>query len=196
MIPETSIALRVDEARVAARVGEKHGVVGRHRVERRMGGKPFDVRLGRSRPLLLVPAASDDPLARLGASSRRPRPSPRSASQLVAVHQVQTELRLADAGEMAVPLDESGDDELPLQIDHLRRRADVALDLGAAAERDDAVAAHRHSFCLRHASSTVTIRPLVSTRSAAADWRLLTRSGRARQRATTRSALATHEDHC
>ena len=48
--------------------------------------------------------------------------------------------RLADAGEVAVPLDEPGDRELSLQVDDLRVRTDVALDVGRAANGGDPVA--------------------------------------------------------
>ena len=58
------------------------------------------------------------------------------------VHQVQVELRLADAGEVAVPFDEPGDDELALHVDHLRGRPDVASMSALAAERHDPIAAN------------------------------------------------------
>ena len=42
---------------------------------------------------------------------------------------------------MAVPLDEAGHRELAAEVDHFGARADVPLDLGVRAERDDAAAA-------------------------------------------------------
>ena len=81
---------------------------------------------------------------------------------------------------MAVALEESRDDELPLQIDHARRRTDVALELGTSAERDDSVTAHRHRFCLRHAVVDGDDSAVRQHQVRCGDWRLLTRPGSAR----------------
>ena len=70
--------LRVRERRVAARVREDDRIVRRDLVERRVRRKSFDVRLRRRRPLLLVPAAADDPLPWLRLLDRLRRPCGRS----------------------------------------------------------------------------------------------------------------------
>ena len=95
---------------------------------------------------------------------------------------------------MAVALDESGNDELPLQIDHARRRADVALELGTAAERDDSVTAHRDSFCLRHAVVDGDDSAVRQHQVRCGDWRLLTRPESARHDDEERTRA--HQDHC
>ena len=141
--------LAVREARVPARVGEVDRVVWRDRVERRACREPFDIRFRPRRPLLLVPAAPDDPLPglrlldRLGDHRDDLAPARR-------LHQLQVQLCLADAVEVAVALDEARDDELPLRVDHLRRGADVALDVVAGAERLDAIAADGDRLHLGH----------------------------------------------
>ena len=43
-----------------------------------------------------------------------------------------------------------GNRELTGEIDHLRRRSDVALDVGVAADGDDAIAADGDGLRLRH----------------------------------------------
>ena len=57
--------LRVHVGGVAAGVFEDHRVVRRHLAERVVEGEALDVRLRHRGPLLLVPAAAADPLARL-----------------------------------------------------------------------------------------------------------------------------------
>src|SRR5438874_13671668 len=54
---------------------------------------------------------------------------------------------------MGVPVDQSGHRQRALEIDDLGRRADVRLDLGRRADRDDRVAAYRDR--LRHRSRFV-----------------------------------------
>ena len=56
--------LRVDESRMAAGVGQQHGVVRRYAIERGVQREAFHVRVGRVVPLALVPAAAHDPIAR------------------------------------------------------------------------------------------------------------------------------------
>src|SRR5262249_20275164 len=66
-------------------------------------------------------------------------------------HQVQLELRAADAREMPVTLDEARDRQLSLQIDDLRAGTDHRLDLVRGAERLDAIPADRDRLGFRAA---------------------------------------------
>ena len=50
---------------------------------------------------------------------------------------------------MPVTLDETRDDELPLDVDHLRLRTDEFLDLRAAANGDDPAASNRDRLSVR-----------------------------------------------
>src|SRR5687768_12688995 len=112
-----------------------------------MDRETLDVRLRPARPLLLVPPAAIDPLPRLGGR--------RSVSHhlydlvpRLGVHQVEVQLRLTHAGEVAMSLDEPGDHELAFQVDDLRVRANVAFDVGGAAEGGDLVAGNRNRLRL------------------------------------------------
>src|SRR5204863_5129967 len=90
--------------------------------------RALDVGLGRFVPLLLVPAAPQDPGAGLRLLGRRgyhghdlvPRPG---------AAEVQVHLGLAKAQEMSVPFDEARDSQMAAQIDHLRPRAGLLRDL-------------------------------------------------------------------
>ena len=53
-------------------------------------------------------------------------------------------MRLADAGKVTVALDESGNHQLALNVDHLRRGPDVSPYIGRAADRDDPIATNCH----------------------------------------------------
>ena len=59
------------------------------------------------------------------------------SSQLFVLHQVQIDLVFADAGEVAVALDESWNRGLTQQIDHARGRSHEFRDVGVAADEDD-----------------------------------------------------------
>ena len=86
------------------------------------------------------------------------------SSHVSRCRQLEHELRLADAGEVAVALDEPGNDELAARVDDLGAGSDVALDLVVAADRDDAIAARRRRPAPPAGLvSTVTTLPLVST---------------------------------
>ena len=111
----------VGKAGVAARVREDDRVVRRHLVERRVGRETLDVRTGWTS---ISPGASRGRRStdRAWRSSRPRPPSPRSRPSW-SLHQVQLELAVPDAGEVAVALDEPGNGQLPLQVDDLRCRA-------------------------------------------------------------------------
>ena len=133
--------LGVGEAGVAAGVRQQDRIVRRHLARAtRASGKPSTFGPTARVPLLLVPAAAVDPLARLRGlhllGHHRDDLVPGSR-----VHQVQIQLRRADAGEVTVPLDEAGDHQLPLDVDDLGLRPDVLLDVGVDADGDDPSAA-------------------------------------------------------
>ena len=89
-----------------------------------------------------MPAATADELSGAGASGRildhrhDLRPAPGAG-------QIELQPRIADAQEVAVPLDEPRNREAALEIDDLRLVTDVAVDLGRAADRHNAVAPYR-----------------------------------------------------
>jgi hypothetical protein len=70
------------------------------------------------------------------------------SSQLPALHQVQLQLRLSDAVEVAVPLDEAGNHQLAVDVDHLRPWPGQAFDIGRRSERNDPSAARRERLNL------------------------------------------------
>jgi hypothetical protein len=83
-----------------------------------MGRKALDGRLRRTRPLLLVPAAPDDPLA----GPRACHGVRHDLNDLVPAgggQKIENEPGLADAGEMPVSLDETGHRELSAQLQDL-----------------------------------------------------------------------------
>src|SRR5580658_7861973 len=91
-------------------------------------------------PLGLMPAAANDPFAGLGLLD--------SAGHLgddlvpgAGFAQVQTQAVFADAGEVPVAFDETGDGELAMQVDDLGLWADPFGGVGIAAQRRDFVAA-------------------------------------------------------
>ena len=128
---------RVGEARVAAGVRQPHRVVRRDAAEGFVQRKAFDVGRRRRRPLLLMPAAAQDPLAR----PRAFRGIANHADDVVPVLGGPAasgfSRGFANAGEMRVRVDEAGYGERALQIDDARRRADQSLDLRVRSDRDD-----------------------------------------------------------
>ncbi len=126
---------------MAAGVLEDHRVVGRHLAERVVDGEALDVGLRHRGPLLLVPAASANPFARLG----RGGGVGDELHDLVPtrdVHQVDDHARLAQAHEVAMPLDEAGHGGETAQVHDLGGGADVGLHVGGGAQRHDTVAAN------------------------------------------------------
>ena len=81
--------------------------------------KPFDVRHWLRRPLVLMPSATDDPLARIRLR-RRVADHPHDLIPARRPHQLEVEFAFADVGEVSVPFDEAGNRELTLEIDDLR----------------------------------------------------------------------------
>ena len=90
-----------------------------------------------------VPAAPDDPLA-------RPRlrggltDHPHDVVPGLRLGKLQVARGITDTREVRMPLHEAGRGKRPLQVDHLRRRPDVALDLGVRAERGNGVTRDGH----------------------------------------------------
>ena len=139
---------RVGEPGVSACVGEPHRIVRRHAAQRVVQRKAFDVGRRDFRPLLLVPAAAEDPLA----GPRGLRRFRHHADDVVPVlrgGELQVARRFADAGEVHVRIDEPGRGERALQVDHAGVRADVRLNVLIGTEGDDRVAADRHRLRLR-----------------------------------------------
>jgi len=132
----------VGECRVSARVSEQHGVVGRDGAQRVVQRHAIDIGLGRLAPLLLVPAAPQDPLARLG-RFRRLGHHRHDVVPRLGLREVEAQLRHSKTHEVTVPLDEPGDQQAPVEFDDLCRLADQRGYLFVASDRDDLVAAHR-----------------------------------------------------
>src|SRR5215831_17399227 len=91
-----------------------------------MQRKAFDVGRGRRGPLLLMPSATDDPLAGLGlfdgARHLVDDIIPRARLPQVEAHAI-----FAEPSEMPMALNESGDGQHPMQVDHAGVRADPSL---------------------------------------------------------------------
>ncbi len=128
--------LGVDEDGVAAGVGEDHRVVGRDGAQRVVEGEALHVGLGHLGPLVLVPAAAADPLARLGVRRGRGHHGDDVVPGF-GLSEVELELGVADAREVGVALDEAGNGEVSFEVEDLGGFADQGLDVGAAAHRDD-----------------------------------------------------------
>ena len=131
----------VDERGMAARVLEDHRVARARRVQRSVKRDPFDVRLRRARPFLLMPAASLDQRPRLGAPCRIANLR-HDVIPGVRFGEIEHELRFAKPGVVTVTVDESRNRETSLEIDHPRLRSHPALDLGVAAHCCYAIPAH------------------------------------------------------
>ena len=134
--------LRVHVDGVPAGVLEKHRIVRRYLAERVVNRKALDVGLGHRRPLLLMPAASANPLARFrvggGVGHQRHDLAPARRR-----HQVDHHARLTEAHEVAVAFDEARHGREPTQIDDLSGGADEWLHVGGGAHGHDAITAHR-----------------------------------------------------
>ena len=134
--------LLVGQRRMPAGVPQQDRVDGRHRTKRVVERQPLDTGRWRRVPLVLMPAATADELAGAGASGRilDQRYDVRPAR---GAPQIELQRRVADSQEVAVPLDEPRNREAAVEIDDLCLVADVAVELGRAADRHNAVAANR-----------------------------------------------------
>ena len=116
------------------------GLFGRNLVEGVVEGEALDVRLGRLAPFGLMPAAADDPLAGFGlldgARDLGDDLVPRAGFAEVEAH-----AELAEAGEVAVSLDEAGDGGHAVEVDDLGAGADPFGGVGVAAHAGDGFAA-------------------------------------------------------
>ena len=133
--------LGVREGGVAAGVGQDHRVLGGGGGEVLVARQPVDGAAGGGGPLLLVPAAAADegPGLEGGGGLGHQRHDLVPGLRLP---QVELHGRVAHAEEVAVPLDEAGDREAPLEVDDPRLLADQPSDLGLAPHGEDAVPAH------------------------------------------------------
>ena len=111
----------VGERGVARGVREQHGVLGARGGERRVHRVAFDRGPRRRRPLLLMPAATADPLTG-GRRTRRRRdrgddlvPAPRRG-------EVEHGQRVAEAHEVTMALDEAGNDQPAAELDERASR--------------------------------------------------------------------------
>ena len=133
--------LGVGERRMAAGVGQEDRVVRARFTEGGVKGQAVDVGLGHAVPLVLVPAPAEDPVAGLGRGCGLGD----QGDDLVpgaGLGQVEDHLGGAEAGEVAVALDEAGDGQGAAEVDDLGAVADVAgIALRLGAEGGDAVAA-------------------------------------------------------
>ena len=132
----------IHERGVSASVGQHHRVVGGDLGEPVMQGHAIDVRHRRMFPLLLMPAATEDPLAGL----EIPRFRFDHGDDLVpGRHAVQIEdhLGATETEKVPVPLDKARNGQPPVEFDHFRIGADVGIYLCVRAGRDDLVATHR-----------------------------------------------------
>ncbi len=130
---------RVDDRRVAARVGQQHRVGRRRQAQLGVQRQAADRWVGRRRPLLLVPAASDDPLAGLG-RGRRLGDHRHDRGPVRRLPQVELHLRPAQGQEVAVGLDQPGHRHRAGEVEDLGLGSDQGAHLVLGADRDDQVA--------------------------------------------------------
>src|SRR5690606_12173149 len=83
-------------------------------------------------PLLLMPAAPQDPRTRLGLGRCRTDHS-HDVVPGTRLCKIEHHLRLPETHNMSVPFDEAGPGELAFEVDDLRLRANVGVDLLARA---------------------------------------------------------------
>ena len=133
---------RAGHARMAVDARQPHATAGRRGVQRRARRPRLH------RPVVLIPAAADDP----GVLGRRARAlgelrghldERRGAAQVELL-----ELR-AETEDVAVRVVQAGQDGAPAGVDHPRRRAAPGQRLGVAADVDQPVAGDRHRFGAR-----------------------------------------------
>ena len=133
---------RAGHARMAVDARQPHATAGRRGVQRRARRPRLH------RPVVLVPAAADDP----GVLGRRARAlgelrghldERRGSAQVELL-----ELR-AETEHVAVRVVQAGQDGAPAGVDHPRRRAAPGQRLGVAADVDQPVAGDRHRFGAR-----------------------------------------------
>ena len=133
---------RAGHARMAVDARQPHAPAGRRGVQRRARRPRLH------RPVVLVPAAADDP----GVLGRRARPLGELRGHLDqrgGAAQVELlELR-AETEHVAVCVVQAGQDGAPAGVDHPRRRAAPGQRLGVAADVDQAVAGDRHRLGAR-----------------------------------------------
>ena len=144
-----------------------HGVVRRDLVERRVRREPFDVRHRTRRPLLLVPAAAVDPFARASRAPPRRRPS-----RTISSHDW-TFIRFSSSCAPPMPVKwpwlsmNPGMASCPCRsitfVDGPDESRLISAAVPSASIRSPLTAIASASG---RASSTVTMRPLVRTRSA------------------------------
>ena len=140
---------RVGEGSVAAGVAEEHRVLRGDLGEAEVVRQPFH-RAGRDFvPLLLVPAAAFDPRAGRGFGHGF-GDEIHDAVPVLRFAQLQDHLRVADAHEVAVALDEPGDGQPAVEFDHFGVRADIPLDVAGGADGGDPVAADGQRFAFRN----------------------------------------------
>jgi len=139
----------VVDARMTARVSEVHRVVGRDAAELVVNREATHVRLGRRRPLVLVPATTEDPATGLGRIGSTSHP----LDDLVpapGLGEIEIDRGPTDLLQVSVRLDEAGNRKATLEVDDLGRGSDPALDLVVATHSRDPIPDHRHGLGLGH----------------------------------------------
>ena len=138
----------VHEYAVAAGVDQHHRMIGRRRAERVVHRHAFDQHLFAYRPFVLMPAATDDPFAgrhlcgRLGHHGN-------DLGEALRVAEIEDQQRITEARVMTVPLDQSGDQHLPVEVDHLGVFTLEFEHLLGSADGEDAVAFDRDGLGCR-----------------------------------------------
>ncbi len=130
--------LGVGQGGVAAGVGQEDGIVRRRPAEGVVDGQAVDAGLGDGIPLVLVPAPAEDPVAGLGLFGGL-RDEGHDLVPGPGLGQIEDHLGGAEAREVAVALDKSGDGQGPAEIEDLGPFAHEALvAVLAAAQGGDA----------------------------------------------------------
>ena len=112
-----------------------------------MEGQPIHVGFRSPVPFLLVPASSRDQLPRLRLGHGCGDPL-HHLVPIRHIHQLQLELGRTDAAEVDVAVDESRDSELAIQIDDLRVRSYVGIDLNVGADGQNLPVQDRHRLTI------------------------------------------------
>ena len=137
--------LRIGERHVAAGVREQDRVLRSDPAEFRVERIALDIRLGPGRPLLLMPATSNDPLPRrrcFAASSTWRTMS----SHVFAWRRIEHHARFAQGDEMAMPFDKTRHGKPAGEIDDLCLRAHELAHRLTGSNGDDPIAPHRQGL--------------------------------------------------
>ena len=139
----------VDEHGVAAGVNQHDRVIGRCGAERVMHRQSFDELVLARLPLVLVPAAPDDPLAGRGFGGRI-RNHGNDLGETLRVTKIKDQQRTAEARVMTMAFDEARYHHLAVDVDDLGVVAAIPQHVRGRADSQNPVAVDGHCLCTGH----------------------------------------------